>query len=218
MKTKFSFLLFPVLILGSFFSSAQDRGQRLDLRPLLFKSFLKADIVKKDGSKIEASVNYNTDNQSIIFLTKDEYMELTALLEIEQIKIDSEIFVPIGSRVYQKTERNDLFISYSNKVVVNDFITSKRGTELKNAKEGNNFSLSNVYVSKNYNSPNDLEFVKKFWVMKAGELVEISNLKKLSKAYNLSNRQVNEFVKEHNINFNNYTDITTLLNYVVAKS
>ena len=182
MKTKYSFLLFMVLILGSCFSSAQDRSQRLDFRPLLFKNFLKADIVKKDGSTIEASVNYNTDNQSIIFLTQDQYMELKGLEDIEQIKIDSDIFIPIGGRVYQKTERSDLFISYSNKVVVNDFITSKRGTELKNAKEGNNSSLSNVYVSKNYNIPNDLEFVKKYSVMKEGKLVEITNIKNISKA------------------------------------
>jgi hypothetical protein len=218
MKTKFSFLLFMVLILGSCFSSAQDRSQRLDLRPLLFKNFLKADIVKKDGSTIEVSVNYNTDNQSIIFLTKDQYMELKGLEDIEQIKIDSDIFIPIGGRVYQKTERSDLFISYSNKIVVNDFITSKRGTELKNAKEGNNSSLSNVYVSKNYNSPNDLEFVKKYSVMKEGKLVEITNIKNLSKAYSINKNEVNEFVKTHNTDFNNYSDITVLLNYLVAKS
>jgi hypothetical protein len=218
MKTKFSFLFSLVLILGSFISSAQDREQSLDLRPPLFQNFLKADIIKKDGSTMQASVNYNTNNQSIIFLTKDQYMELKGLEEIEQVKIDSDIFIPIEVKVYQKTQRDDLFISYSNKVVVNDFITSTRGTELKNAKEGTNSSLSNVYVSKNYNSLNDLEFVKKFWVMRAGELLEISNLKKLSKEYNLTSREVNEFVKEHSINFNNYTDITTLLNFVVARN
>jgi hypothetical protein len=219
MKSKFLFpLLFLSLACTSYlFTSAQDRDQKVDLRPLLFKKFLKADILKKDGSSIQASVNYNTDNQSLIFLTKDEYMELTGLDEIDQIKVDSDVFVPIDGKIYEKTDRKDLFISYTNKVVVNDIVSSQRGSELKDARESSNM-VSNVYVSRVYKSPNDLEFVKKFWIMKEGNLVEITNLKKLSKAFNISKNELNEFVKEHNINFNNYSDITELLNYVVAKN
>ena len=117
MKTNFSFrLLLVILTSGSFlFSFGQERLQNLDLRPLLFKDFLRADILKKDGSLLQASVNYNTDNQSLVFLTKDEYMELTGLDQIEQIEIDHDVFVPINGKIYQNTARNDLFISYSNK-------------------------------------------------------------------------------------------------------
>jgi hypothetical protein len=216
MKTNFSFrLLLMIITSGSFlFSFGQERLQNLDLRPLLFKDFLKADILKKDGSLLHASVNYNTDNQSLIFLTKDEYMELTELDQIEQIEIDHDVFVPINGKIYQKTGRNDLFISYSNKVAVNDIVVSHRGSEIKDARESHNSSLGNVYVSKNYDNLNDLAFVKKFWVVKEGELVEVSNVKKLSKAFDISRNEVNAFVKAHNLNFNNYSDITSLLDYI----
>jgi hypothetical protein len=141
-------------------------------------------------------------------------MELTGLDQIEQIEIDHDVFVPINGKIYQKTGRNDLFISYSNKVAVNDIVVSHRGSEIKDARESHNSSLGNVYVSKNYDNLNDLAFVEKFWVVKEGELVEVSNVKKLSNAFDISRNEVNAFVKAHNLNFNNYSDITALLDYI----
>lgn len=218
MKIKFfSKLLLLVLMVGSFlFSFGQSRIQNLDLRPLLFKNFLKADILKKNGSNIQASINYNTNNQSIIFLTKDDYMELTGLNEIEQIKIDNNIFIPINGKFYEKTDMKDLFISYSNKVVVNDVVTSKPGTEVKNARESSN-SVSNVYLSQNYHSPNNLAFVKKFWMKNGNQLVEVSNVKQLAKAFNTDKKTINDFLKENNLNLNNYEDVVLLLNYLGNK-
>lgn len=215
MNSKLPFrILLLILVCGSFLTSfGQNRFQNLDLGPLLFKNFLKADIVKKDGSNIQASVNYNTNNQSIIFLTKDKYMELTGLEDIVQINIDSAIFVPIGGKFYQKTETNDLYVSYSNKVVVNDVVTSKSGTDIKNARESSNM-VNGVYVSQNYHSPNNLAFVKNFWVMDGQQLVALSDIKKLAKYYNISKKEINDFVKDRNLNFNNNNDMTVLLNYL----
>lgn len=218
MKFKYYSKLFLVVLMigSSLFSFGQSRIQNLDLRPLLFKNFLKADILKKNGSNIQASVNYNTNNQSIIFLTKDDYMELTGLEEIEQIKIDSSIFIPIEGKFYEKTDRKNLFISYSNKVVVNDVVTSKPGTEVKNARESSN-SVSNVYVSQNYHSPNNLAFVKKFWMKDGNQLVEVSDVKQLARAFNTDKKAINDFLKENNLNLNNYEDVVLLLNYLGNK-
>lgn len=218
MKFKYYSKLFLVVLMigSSLFSFGQSRIQNLDLRPLLFQNFLKADILKKNGSNIQASVNYNTNNQSIIFLTKDDYMELTGLEEIEQIKIDSSIFIPIEGKFYEKTDRKNLFISYSNKVVVNDVVTSKPGTEVKNARESSN-SVSNVYVSQNYHSPNNLAFVKKFWMKDGNQLVEVSNVKQLARAFNTDKKAINDFLKENNLNLNNYEDVVLLLNYLGNK-
>ncbi len=218
MKFKYYSKLFLVVLMigSSLFSFGQSRIQNLDLRPLLFQNFLKADILKKNGSNIQASINYNTNNQSIIFLTKDDYMELTGLEEIEQIKIDSSIFIPIEGKFYEKTDRKNLFISYSNKVVVNDVVTSKPGTEVKNARESSN-SVSNVYVSQNYHSPNNLAFVKKFWMKDGNQLVEVSNVKQLARAFNTDKKAINDFLKENNLNLNNYEDVVLLLNYLGNK-
>lgn len=218
MKFKYYSKLFLVVLMigSSLFSFGQSRIQNLDLRPLLFQNFLKADILKKNGSNIQASINYNTNNQSIIFLTKDDYMELTGLEEIEQIKIDSSIFIPIEGKFYEKTDRKNLFISYSNKVVVNDVVTSKPGTEVKNARESSN-SVSNVYVSQNYHSPNNLAFVKKFWMKDGNQLVEVSDVKQLARAFNTDKKAINDFLKENNLNLNNYEDVVLLLNYLGNK-
>lgn len=215
MKTKLPIRLLVLILLGGsfLFSSGQSRIQNPDLRPLLFKNFLKADILKKDGATVQASVNYNTDNQSIIFLTEDKYLEMTGLENIEQVEIDSTIFVPIEGKFYQKTERNDLFISYSNKVAVNDIVSSEAGSEIKNARESSNM-VTDVYVSQNYKSKNDLAYVKNFWTMKGNHLVALSDFKKLSKTYNINKKEINDFVKEHKLNFNNHDDMIVLLNYL----
>jgi len=214
MKTQLSSKLFLLLLtLGPLFSFAQNRVQDLDLRPLLFKNFVKADILKKDGSDIQASVDYNTNNQSIIFLKDDVYMELTGLEEIQEIKIDKSIFIPINGKFYEKTDMNNLFISYLNKVVVNDGVTSKSGTEVKNATESSN-NVSNVYVSRNYQSANNLAFVKKFWVMKENQMIEVNNINKVARSFNVNKNKVSEFVKKEKLNLSNYDDVIILLNYV----
>ena len=214
MKTQLSSKLFLLLLtLGPLFSFAQNRVQDLDLRPLLFKNFVKADILKKDGSDIQASVDYNTNNQSIIFLKDDVYMELTGLEEIQEIKIDKSIFIPINGKFYEKTDMNNLFISYLNKVVVNDGVTSKSGTEVKNATESSN-NVSNVYVSRNYQSANNLAFVKKFWVMKENQIIEVNNINKVARAFNVNKNKVSEFVKKEKLDLSNYDDVIILLNYV----
>ncbi|HEU5364533.1 MAG TPA: hypothetical protein VFU62_03320 [Hanamia sp.] len=214
MKTQLSSKLFLLLLtLGPLFSFAQNRVQDLDLRPLLFKNFVKADILKKDGSDIQASVDYNTNNQSIIFLKDDVYMELTGLEEIQEIKIDKSIFIPINGKFYEKTDMNNLFISYLNKVVVNDGVTSKSGTEVKNATESSN-NVSNVYVSRNYQSANNLAFVKKFWVMKENQMIEVNNINKVARAFNVNKNKVSEFVKKEKLDLSNYDDVIILLNYV----
>lgn len=214
MKTQLSSKLFLLLLtLGPLFSFAQNRAEDLDLRPLLFKNFVKADILKKDGSDIQASVDYNTNNQSIIFLKDDVYMELTGLEEIQEIKIDKSIFIPINGKFYEKTDMNNLFISYLNKVVVNDGVTSKSGTEVKNATEGSN-NVSNVYVSRNYQSANNLAFVKKFWVMKENQMIEVNNINKVARAFNVNKNKVSEFVKKEKLDLSNYDDVIILLNYV----
>ena len=214
MKTQLSSKLFLLLLtLGPLFSFAQNRVQDLDLRPLLFKNFVKADILKKDGSDIQTSVDYNTNNQSIIFLKDDVYMELTGLEEIQEIKIDKSIFIPINGKFYEKTDMNNLFISYLNKVVVNDGVTSKSGTEVKNATESSN-NVSNVYVSRNYQSANNLAFVKKFWVMKENQMIEVNNINKVARAFNVNKNKVSEFVKKEKLDLSNYDDVIILLNYV----
>ena len=214
MKTQLSSKLFLLLLtVGPLFSFAQNRVQDIDLRPLLFKNFVKADILKKDGSDIQTSVDYNTNNQSIIFLKDDVYMELTGLEEIQEIKIDKSIFIPINGKFYEKTDMNNLFISYLNKVVVNDGVTSKSGTEVKNATESSN-NVSNVYVSRNYQSANNLAFVKKFWVMKENQIIEVNNINKVARAFNVNKNKVSEFVKKEKLDLSNYDDVIILLNYV----
>ena len=140
-------------------------------------------------------------------------MELTGLEEIQEIKIDKSIFIPINGKFYEKTDMNNLFISYLNKVVVNDGVTSKSGTEVKNATESSN-NVSNVYVSRNYQSANNLAFVKKFWVMKENQMIEVNNINKVARAFNVNKNKVSEFVKKEKLDLSNYDDVIILLNYV----
>jgi hypothetical protein len=214
MLRRSSFLLWFFFLLANVtISHAQRQSPNIDLKPLLFKNFVNSSIVKKDGTNVQASLNYNTNNQSIIFLSNNEYMQLTGLEEIQEIKIDKSIFIPIDDKFYEKTEMNNLYISYSNKVVVNDVVTSKPGTEVKNARESSN-NVSNVYVSRNYQSPNKLAFVKKFWLLKENEMIEVNNINKVARAFNVNKNKVNQFVKKEKLDFNNYDDVIKLLDYM----
>jgi predicted XRE-type DNA-binding protein len=84
---------------------------------------------------------------------------------------------------------------------------------VKNATESSN-NVSNVYVSRNYQSANNLAFVKKFWVMKENQIIEVNNINKVARAFNVNKNKVSEFVKKEKLDLSNYDDVIILLNYV----
>lgn len=214
MKNRLFISFFSILLCGCFsFTSAQLKTDSIDLRPLLYSKFLDADIIKKDGSINRASVNYNTNNQSIIFQSKKEFMELTGLNEIDLIVIARDTFCPIEGKVYKKTDSDNLYISYSNRPVVNVMSATKRGSGVENAKDVSN-QVTGVYVSQTYKNLNDLEYVQNFWLMKDHTLLEMSNLKKISKAFNKNHKEVKEFIKINKLDIRNYFDISTLLRFL----
>lgn len=207
------FLLIGATVLVPFFSNAQNTSREVDLRPMLFKDFKPAQVYKKDGTIAVASMNYNTDNQKMIFLANNTYMELTDLEDIIKIIIENSVYVPIDGKIYQKTGRNDLYVSYSNKVNVNEITTNKNGSGAVDSRLSSN-TLTNTYVSQNYQTPNGLIAVPNFWILKDGDLVELSNIKKIAKAFDRDKEELKQFEKENHTDLNNYSNVIDLINYL----
>lgn len=215
-KFKIGFALLSFIFLGFCKGiNAQESSKDVDLRPLLFRTFKNSEIFKKDGSVIQALVNYNTNNQSIIFIEKGVYMELAGLNDIKEVRIDTNIFVPIENRFYLKTIRNNLFITYSNEIAVKDVTTDKMGSGLRDPRLSSN-SVTNMYVLQNYKSPNGLVYVPNYWFMKEGHLLDLSNLKKVSISFEVDETLLKDFIKSHKINFENFENVNSFLDYLVS--
>lgn len=216
MKYKIWFIPLSFVLLGFCKGTfAQEVSKNVDLRPLLFRGFKTSEIFKKDGSVISALVNYNTNDQSILFINNSVYMELTGLNDIKEIRVDTNIFVPIENRFYLMTIRNNLFISYSNEVAVKDVTTDKMGSGLRDPRLSSN-GVTNMYVLQNYKSPNGLVYVPNYWFMKEGHLLDLSNLKKVSISFGIGETLLKEFIKIHKINFENFENVNSFLDYLAS--
>ncbi|AHF17598.1 hypothetical protein [Niabella soli] len=206
-------MLFSGIILISVCCAAQSVNAKLDLRPLLFKNFIPSSVLMKSGETAQVSLNYNTNNQSVIFVQEGVFMTLDNLDKIQTISIDKTVFVPIRGKVYQTTPDPDVFISYSNRPVVKKSGTDKSGIKETTSGEVSN-DVSGIYMGRNYKNQDGLEFVKNIWALKGNKLLEIRSTKDLSKAYGVSKSDLDEYVKKNVNDFANQNEAIELLKYV----
>lgn len=208
-----AWLVAVLFFVPTVYGFGQKVSENVDLRPLLFNHFVDAEIYKKDGSVIQTPVNYNTDNQRIIFLSENTYMELTGLEEIDYLIIQTDTFVPIKDKIYQKTGRPNLYISYFNKPLTKEVQTTRLGSETADARLSTN-TVTNVYVSQKYVNRNGLTFVKKFWLDTKTGFLDLSNISKLSKEYGRGRQEIKAFIKQNDLQLHDYADVLSLIDFL----
>lgn len=210
---KFFFLL-VLSVVCSLYVFSQSIAEDVNTKPLLFKKFLNGKVIMKSGSEENVAFDYNTDNQQLIFLDNGQYMVLAGLETIKEIVIGNTIFVPIKGKIFEKTSRSDLFVSYSNKPVAKDVGSDKTGTTVRNAGEVSN--TVTAYVDRRFESKSDLKFIKNFWLQKDNNLVLVSSSKQLAKVSKVNKEAITEYVEKNKPNFNSEADVLKLLDYLAT--
>lgn len=210
MKIKY-FLFWNLLFSVSGYS--QSVKDSVQLRTLLFNHFIEGIVLMKSGAIEKAPLNYNTDNQSIVFINNDQYMTLTELETIDTIYIDDKKFVPVKETIYEvvtPSEDIPLFVSYTNKIrPIVATVDHNGGSKQAGAQVSN--TVSDTYVNRTFRGNYTVEFIRHFLLKKRYSFYKISNEKQVIKVFPESETAIRQFIAENQTNFSSLRDIANLV-------
>ena len=205
------------IISGLFFFSIYSQAQLVQdsvrLRPLLFNHFIDGAVLLKSGALEKAPLNYNTDNQSIVFINDDRYMTLTGLENVDTIYIDDKKFIPIKEKIYEIVTPGEdvpLLVSYSNKIRPVVATVDHNGNSKQKSTQVSN-TISDSYLSRSFRGNYDVEFIRHFLLKKRFSFYRVTNEKQLTKVFPDIQTSIRKFISENSTNFSSLPDMTDLI-------
>ncbi|MBN1388999.1 MAG: hypothetical protein JW965_11170 [Bacteroidales bacterium] len=208
--------IFIILISGNDVVKAQITVSD-NIPQYLFNRFADGLIVKKSGEKVLASLNYNIVTEEMIFLENDRFMALGNLQSIDTVYLNNMIFLPAGDAFYELAVigKVKLLVQFSGTVQVEGEdvgygITSKtsRVTSLS--------ALTNSGVLYNMDLPENLKVSRKitYHVEVDGERERFINKRAFLRIFKDKKKELDRYIKEENVEFDNYNDIVSLVKYM----
>ena len=205
------FLLFAIV------SQTQPPSDAIDKRVLLFNEFTEGKVLLKSGRVETVLMNYNTDNQSIIFVQQNNYVILTGLETVDTIYLKGKKYIPIANKVCELVTIDgswNLLATYINKPQPITATTDKSGTAQKSTNQVDN-TVTNEYVSRNYKSNFQVRLLPQFWIQYKGKLYRVSSKKQLLKNVNPEFRSnIEAYLEGKDVSFENEADMIALLHHV----
>jgi len=219
-----------LLLLLPFWVSAQNRqvietasGEDLSKKvstqmQYLFPEFTSGDVYYK-GYNGKGKLNYNMLLGEMQFLENDQVMALANVRDVVMMNIDNRLFYPFNDKEFTEellsTGKYQLRVRRKGNVAQH----SKKGAY------GMDSSTSAITSYSSISSDNrqyDLTVAEKvlitmnyfyYLVGPNGKYILIRNAKTFTKQFSQYRAQIEEFVKEHKIRFDNEDDLKTLLKF-----
>src|SRR5258705_9480724 len=91
-------LHFPFIL--TIFSAQAQNTDTTQPKTCLFDHFMPGVVLEKNGTTHEALLNYNTDDQSVLFKQDHQNMTLTGLNDLDTVYIGEKKFIPAEDKFY----------------------------------------------------------------------------------------------------------------------
>lgn len=202
-----SFVWFSVL--------AQSVKDSVQLKAMLFEKFMEGKVLMKSGEIESAPLNYNTDDQSIVFIKNGQYLVLTGLDAIDTVYIQNKRFIPVNETFYEVVASNSvaLLAGYSNKGRPLVATADHNGSSKQSGAQVSN-TVSDTYVNRIYKGNYRVEISKNYWIKKDSYVNKANSKKQFVKLFSSKQRNlIEKYISERNIDFANEGDMVSLVNY-----
>jgi phosphoribosylpyrophosphate synthetase len=194
--------------------SQRSSVEKTILNTNLFTDFINGSVLMKDGRTEPAFLNYDTENQSIVFKKDDLVMTLTNLASVDTIFMSDLKFVPVGNIIYEVALPSPgigLYITYTNKKKPVVASPDHGGTERQTADRASN-NVAQAYVSR----PNQLNFTAQvlthYWLKRGNSFYKANNENQLLKVFPFKdNTPIKNYISENKIDFDKRDDIARLV-------
>jgi hypothetical protein len=167
----------------------------------------------KSGVVEQASLNYNTENQSIVFIKDGKYLTLTGLESVDTIYVDDKKFIPFREHIYEvatPAEEIPLLVTYSNKVKPIVATVDHTGGNKQVGSQVSN-TLSDNYLNRSYRGNFQVEFVRHFILRKRYAFYKVNNERQLLKVFPENEGAISKYIDENNVNFSSLLDMISLV-------
>lgn len=184
-------------------------------KPLLFEKFIDGSVLMKSGVIENAPLNYNTDNQTIVFMKGGQYLTLMGTEMIDTIYMDNKKFVPVKDNFYEVLTSGNvsLFLTYYNRTHPVTATVTHDGNSRKDDRQVSN-TISDVYVSRSFKGNYEVEFFRVYWLKKGAKLYKFHNKSQFVKPFSSQMKvAIEQYVKTNHVDFSKGNDLIELVNF-----
>lgn len=207
-------LLYPVFNFGQSLTDSTNFT-----RDLLYDQFKNGSVLMKSGVIENAPLNYNTENQTVVFIKDGQYMILTGTELIDTIYMENKKFVPVNNKIYEvlTNEAVALYLSYHNRPRPIVATTDYNGTTRKVNNEVSN-TVTDVYTMRNFKGNYNIEIMKDYWLKKDNKYYKANTVKQFIKSFSSQmKKSIEEYIKTNHLDFNKEDDLIKLIKFCNSK-
>jgi len=209
--------IFLLLISSLLVSLANSQEQKVAVTHYIFPEFTKGVILMKAGVKNEASLNYNSLTEEMIFENKGTKLALGQLEQIDTVYILKRKFIPSNGRFLELIlhSSSDLFVEHKCKLVDPGTPAGYGGTS-QTAATTTYSKLLSAGQAYDLKLPESVETNPSvvYWVKRNGELTKFSSMNQLSKIFDDKSAEYKKYTKEHRVSFNNQQSLIDLVRFL----
>jgi hypothetical protein len=179
----------------------------------LYNSFSEGVVLMKDGKQVQAKLNYNTLDNSIVFIQGDQVMVLTGTEMADTVFLNNKKFIGIKNKFYEVTGTDSarLLISYNGKLRPLTATTEHEGSYKKNTNETSN-TVTGTYVGQNYKGDFNVEITEQFFMLRKNKLYNIGTEKNFLKVFGIDKEYViKQFIDKNHISFKSKSELLRLI-------
>jgi hypothetical protein len=210
-----SFFFFLAGLIISQSISAQRDTLSLDSQ-FLFPELFAARISFKDGSVVNARMNYNILSEKMIFEKDNKVFDLVNTEKIDTVFLPGRKFVPMGNvfiEVYNKAAI-PLFTQYKGDLIPPGKPSGYGGTSQTSSIE----SIATVYGgAQSYNLKLPSDYTVKLtvinWIRINDKMEKFIGERQFLKLFKSKETAIRKFIKTNGTDFDNRNDIVKLLDY-----
>lgn len=221
-----SLLLLCLSIIGA-------RGQRI----FLFDQFGESTVYMKNKTVTKSKMNYDANSGKVYFMQGEEMMELTNLMQIDSIHFGDKKFVVKGNDILENYSTPAGIVQIKWRINrVHDGYEGAFGTSQVPSKKlqlSGDFGMGTISgasggmyngsfgVNDHQEGGRNLDVWRNksqntYYFEKDGKSYAVSKMSQLQKAFPEKKKQIKEFAKEYDLNFNTAEKAVLLIAYVMA--
>lgn len=183
----------------------------------LYDSFSIGEVLMKDGKVQPAVMNYNTVTDKLIFEQNGQLLELSNLFTVDTIYLKDTKFIVIDNAFYEVIDTSSIpiLIQHKGKLQQPKKEVGFGGT----SDVASSHNISIVQMDGNYyNLPLPTNFKVTidpiYSLMKDGKIVKFSSVRNLQKLFPEKKNEIQKFVKDGKLKFNNREDIEKIISFI----
>ena len=211
--------IFLLLILSLLVSLANSQEQKVAVTHYIFPEFTKGVILMKAGVKNEASLNYNSLTEEMIFENKGTKLALGQIELVDTVYILNRKFTPINGKFLELILHSsvDLYAEHKCKLVDPGTPAGYGGTS-QTAATTTYSKLLSAGQAYDLKLPESIETDPSvvYWVKKDGELTRFLSVNQLSKIFKDKSDEFKKYTKEHRVSYNNEQSLIELVKFLCS--